>query len=350
MKFIRRIFLTIILFILVVAVCPLSFNFDSPKKNNASNLVYESFKDNQDVYVKDIAMLGAHDAFSSNINLTSKLDPCEDGIYSKPVIGDIIKGLTIRLSKTQLSGSYDLLTHGVRYFDVRLSYVDNEWYTKHVYLSDRLETYVLPMIKFLSENKGEIVIFDIQHAYLQDASYSTLWSYLANLEYNGISLLDFVNYNPREKSIGELKYRDVTLNGTKSGVIILAKDSSSIYHHDYNSSIRSSWHDKVRDEDMFAGIENEYEYLIENSNSYDDVFVVNQAQKTAQLNEQIVDTLFGWSLIDLANNFNAKLLDHIDFMKWFEVMPILMVDYSDSPKGDFNERVINKIKEYNATL
>jgi len=54
-----------------------------------------------DTRVVDIAMLGAHDAFSSNINLLSAPDPAESGIVKNKAVNAAFKGGLVRVLKAQ---------------------------------------------------------------------------------------------------------------------------------------------------------------------------------------------------------------------------------------------------------
>jgi hypothetical protein len=102
---------------------------------------------------------------------------------------------------------------------------------------------------------------------------------------------------------------------------------------------------------MLERIDAEYNTLKNNPSLDRDKFRVNQAQKSALFKgDRIADTLLGWSLLDLANNFNAELVNHKDFDGWLTVMPIFMTDYADSMKGGFNDKVIKKINAFNSAL
>lgn len=346
-KFLNNLLLTLIFLIIMILVYPYSFSFTKIKQGNYQNIIKESLKDNQDVLVTNIAMLGAHDAFSNKISLTSKVDPAETGIVSTPVINKIIKGMIVRQTKTQKSGTEKLLTNGVRYFDIRLSFVNNTWFTKHSLISDKLSTYLIPMIKFLSQNPGELVVLDFQHCYYGNSDYNNLIESIKNITYEGKNIFDFLNYVPLYTPLELLTYRLVTLNGKKSGIVMLIKNETTKYSYNYEKSIRSTWHNKITDEEMFNAINQENEYLKTHKLETIGKFKVNQAQKTAQLNNQIFNTIFGWSLIDLANNFNQKLVNHQNFDDWLKQMPIVMVDFSDSKKGNFNQLINQKLIEYN---
>lgn len=302
--------------------------------------------------VVDIAMLGAHDAFSDKITTKSKLNPAEtnDSFIGNKTFLTFADGIVTRLSRAQVSNADTLLKKGVRYFDVRIAFVENEYYTTHVFLSDKLETYLKEVIAFLQANPGEFVIFDIQHAYLGYKTFDDLFNYIDSVKVNGLSLLSFVAYDPTNIELGALTYGDVTASG--GGAVILAKTEQTAtmrYHYVYKDSIRSYWHEKNVKSELIKGIESEYANLAENASEYANMLRVNQAQLTGTFGgDTIFNTIFGWSLIDMANGMNKELIKHDNFKKWFKVMPILMVDYADSP--DSNATMNDAVIEYNKGL
>jgi hypothetical protein len=312
--------------------------------------------------VVDIAMLGAHDAFSHSIKADSAVDPgeAEDSLLRNETLGKFADGVFVRLARAQKSGAGALLTAGVRYFDVRLSYHEEDWYTKHGLISAKLSGYLDEIIPFLNENPGEFIIFDMQHVYLTDAvSYDDLFAYLETYEVEGVSLLDFIHYDPLTMPLGDLTYDAVTVSGAEAGLVVLANadaDASLPYHYERGNgdteviNIRSVWHETSDTETLLAGIRSEYDYL-EDTVIFDDILRVNQAQKTGALGgSDLWDTILGWSLLDMANHSNDKLVHEADFSAWLAAMPIFMVDFANSPQGDFNHLANTAFIAYNNTL
>lgn len=347
--------LSIILLLVAVLLFVGKSNFTFVKGNSAEkeyvNIMGAS-ELAQTTRVVDIAMLGAHDAFSDKITTKSKGNPAEtkDSFIGNKTFLTFADGIVSRLSRAQVSGADTLLKKGVRYFDVRIAFVDNEYYTTHVFLSDKLEIYLKEMIAFLQTNPSEFIIFDIQHVYLGEKNFEDLFTYIDSVKINGQSLLSFVNYDPRNLELGTLTYGDVTANG--GGVVILAKteqDETLRYHYVYKDSIRSYWHEKNVKSELIKGIESEYANLTENASEYKDMFRVNQAQLTGTFGgDTIFNTIFGWSLIDMANGMNKELIKHENFKNWFKAMPIIMVDYADCPSS--NEAMNDTVIEYNKGL
>jgi hypothetical protein len=86
----------------------------------------------------------------------------------------------VKQAKTQSGDVSQLLTGGVRYLDIRLSYLDDIWYTKHNYISGEFESIALNIISFLESNQGEFLILDFQH--INGVSYDSLEDYMLFFE------------------------------------------------------------------------------------------------------------------------------------------------------------------------
>jgi hypothetical protein len=306
----------------------------------------------RDVRIVDIAMLGAHNAFTDNISRRSPIDPHNTNKFVTSATASLVPGMISRQMKAQKSDAKGLLLRGVRYFDVRLTFYNNTWYTHHSMISAPLEVYLIQIIDFLSQNPGELIVFDIQHIRLDGNSFEDLWNFVANTTSNGRSLFDFVTYNPHNTPLDELTLGNATQHG--AGVVVLAKTPTfeGGFHYLYSASVRSKWHNKIRSKKMIQEIQNEYLLLMQNPELARNKFRVNQAQTTPNFNgfANSVSTLFGGSLVRRNARHNTVLLRHENFSDWLTALPILMVDFSDSPKNNFNVLAIEKINEFNRNL
>lgn len=347
------VFTLILGLLLFVGQSGFSFTADKFTENDFSGIMKANLTFNPRAV--DIAMLGAHDAFSHQISRGSKVDPQEDdgSILNNGIVKVLAGGMFVRLATAQKSGAAELFKRGVRYFDVRITRADDEWYTTHGLLSGKLEDYLKPLVEVLYLSPGEFIIFDIQHAYLGDKSFEDLFEYIASIKYNDMSLFDFVLYNPHSTPLETLRYNDITNDGLTGGAVVLAKTGqyAGCFHYKYADSIRSVWHEKNTQSEMLEGIDAEYNTLKDDVSLDRNKFRVNQAQMTGLFSgSAIINTIFSWSLLDMAADFNPKLAAHEDFQKWLSVMPIFMVDYSDSNKDDFSDKVVEKINLYNQSL
>jgi hypothetical protein len=321
-----------------------------------SRVVQEGINYNQNPMIQDIALLGAHDAFSHDIQLLSPLDPGEspDALVSQTPLRFLIGGVFVRYAKAQTVGTQQLLERGVRYFDVRVSFHDDQWVTKHGLISNPLHQYLLPMVSFLNEHPGEFVILDFQHVYLANQTYSDLIASIELMKVNNQSLFDFIHYST-QTPIHELTYDDVTQGKTQGGVLLLLNtpEEESHYHHysriAMDGNIRSNWHNTANLNTLMSRIQEEHlaiQALPERT-----FLSVNQAQRTSDFSlSGITDTLLGWSLITMAKESNARLMQEETWMDWFETMPILMVDFATSNHQGFNVLVNEAMIEYNLTL
>lgn len=353
--------------VLLIGTLFMPFSFSGSNKESSYEYVMRDGLKDSNPNVTMIAMLGAHDAFSNEIGLTSKPNVNEGGIVNNAIVNTIAKGLVVRMSKAQKASCKELLYSGVRYLDTRLSYLDGKYYTIHGYVSTDFEQVVLDVIEFLETHPTEFIIMDIQHFYVEsrngyevtDEEYANLFATMDRVQStSGNSILDFVHYDSLTDNLESLTYDDATSNQTQGGVIFTIKNDSISYAYDRDGdesgkvSVRSLWHEDNGTNTMISAINEEADYI---NSKYDEMkytFRVNQAQKTGFIiSAKLVKSLFAFSLLDLANNFNKVLVsDEERFNDWLVSMPILMVDYSNSTKGDFNNKANKLIIEYNKNL
>ncbi len=320
------------------------------------HVVQEGIANNQNPLIQDIALLGAHDAFSHDIQLFSPVDPGEspDALVSQTPLRFFMGGVFVRYAKAQTVGTQKLLERGVRYFDVRVSFHESEWVTKHGLISNQLHHYLLPIISFLNDHPGEFVILDFQHVYLANQTYSDLITSIDSMTVDNQSLFDFIHYST-QTPIHALTYDDVTQGKTQGGVVLLLNTSEeeSDYRHysrkAIDGNIRSTWHNTANLNTLISRIHDEHEAI--KALPERTFLSVNQAQRTSDFSlSGIADTLIGWSLITMAKVGNIRLLQEENWMDWLSTMPIFMVDFATSNHDGFNVLVNEAIIAYNLTL
>lgn len=274
----------LILFFLTLLM-PHTFVNKKAINDTYSNVLKDSVT-NMDALITDIALLGAHDAFSSKINMKSKPNVVENSLFGNKLVNTLGKGLVVRLSKSQTVGASSLFNAGVRYFDIRITKYEDEYYTTHGYLSDKLENYLQDLVECFAGVTGEYVVLDFQHYYLDDKSnysidileYNKLLDFIGTIKNSvGKSLIDYINYDTLTDSIGSLTYGKVTNNGSDNGVIIISKVKDNNLIYSSNDNIRSNWHETNSVNELLEGITEEYNSLKENPS---EKLVVNQAQLT----------------------------------------------------------------------
>jgi len=312
--------------------------------------------------VIDVAMLGAHDAFSSDIGYFSKVDSLSAASIQTGFTGALIKGFSVKQSKTQLSTATDLLARGVRYFDIRLTKEDasGDWYATHSYFSRPLSEDLAEIEAFLDDHPGEFVLIDIQHVYGVDyATDQDAFTEIGDvIEASG--LLDRAVRTDAGMELAELDYDDVTSGQTKGGVILFSKFATDDPRFwDYGTSIRSAWPDTDEAETAFAFLSDERDAILAGEaltgnqiagyvgiDSRSGIRVM-QAVLTMQLDaEGIVAAIGSWSLLAKARGFNADLVAREEFFTWLAAMPVVMVDYADTNHRGFNDDVMELILTY----
>lgn len=356
-----------IIFASLIATLFLPFSC-APKAKNDEKFDIVMDKISDDTLVTEVRMLGAHDAFSSDIGYMSRANPNQDDLITSGIVNKFAKGVVVRFSKAQNGSALDLLNGGVRYFDTRITLSGEDFYTCHGYLSNNFDYYLKDIIDFLDSHPSEFVILDIQEYFasgtkdgsLEAEDWDKLLLHLSETKgASGKTIIDFIRYDAKVDALKDLTVGQVTNNKNSGGVVILAKtsDYSEFYLRDSNAdyneereytSIRSYWHETNSTDELISGIDNE-EAFVEKMD-YSGLFVVNQAQKTAFImSGKLVRSIFGWSLTKMASKFNKELVkDEERFNKWLDEMPILMVDYALSSKGDFNKLANTYIIAYNS--
>lgn len=357
------------LFILSLILFPLilltqgSFSFILSRPTQDFNQVFEQADISSNAKAIEIKMLGAHDAFTSKITKYSPIDPGEDNdLLKNPLIKTLAGGFFVRILKTQNQNAKQLLKAGVRYFDIRLSHYNGHWYTKHGLISDKFDFYLSDLLTFLKHHPSEFLILDFQHIYFGESNWNNLLTYLTEFKVDGQNLFNYLAYNPSSVLLKDLTYGMMTNNQSKGGLILLANYDEVVYPSLKNAfylrgdgeegaiSIRSKWHNLANHPQFVDKINQETDFLLLNP-TYQDMLRVNQAQRTVDIpGEGTVDSLLGWSLLNMANYTNGKHIQNEHLNDWLREMPIMMVDYSNSMKNDFNLLINQKMILFNSQV
>ncbi len=324
--------------------------------------------------IVDIAMLGAHGVSSYNVKAGGKFGLGDvDGPMAK--FDPLIKGYTFRFAKTQTVDLKTILAQGARYLQIKCSlYSDGTWWGEHVLLSVPLEVIIKDLLDFLANSTGEVVLPMFEPVYLgEGGTLSDLHDYIATVQVDGKSLYDYVHYDAvnamhRDGAdgvmIGDLRYNDVTLKGTESGVVLLdSPDETKLnvdfihtgysefdkYFFDEDTNAFHPWHHRFDSNLLRDMIDSAAKEATEAK--YADMLRVNQTQGAFNTHIQDLDDMIGkWSLIDFANYHNPRVLDDPRFDDWLKAMPIVHTDYTNCNNKDFNKRINEKIRQYNQQL
>ncbi len=341
-KIVKRSLIALLFFILIINIPITSLNH-TETTNDYNNWMKDNLS--SDTLLIETKMLGAHDAFSSEINYASVPDVSADSIMTG-LPGALLKGYLIKQSITQKTDSEGLLKNGVRYFDVRLTYNDGDWVTKHNFVSGDFTLIASNLVNYLETYQGEFLILDFQHIDGLDYSSETDYQiFLTMLDDVGLLEYEYVN---NTKLLGEITYGDITNNATTSKVIIIDKFTKTDKEtYLYESTIRSSWANTDSFTETMTFLNEESSYVASTSD-LDNSFKVMQAVLTTQMDPQgIVDSLVSWSLIARADEFNNYLITTDDFNNLLETLPIVMVDYANCNTDDFVDNIMTIIIDAN---
>ena len=341
-KILKAVLIVFLLLILIINLPVVSVG------HKTSDLDYSNWMSetlDNDIRVVDIKMLGAHDAFSSDINFFSAPDKYADSIM-KGIPGTLLKGFLVRQSVTQITDANGLLRSGVRYFDIRLTYDEGTWKTKHNFVSSEFQQIANSITKFLKKNDGEILILDFQHINGVDYNSSNDYKLFSAmlLEYG---LLEF-NYFGGD-DLGNITYGQVSEDKGASTVIIIDKFKvKNKKTYEYDLSVRSSWANRDNFRGTIDFLNNEMRTINE-VHKYDDQFRVMQAVTTMQLSiPGILDSIRTWSLIERASKFNNALFNDNSFSDLINSMPIVMIDYCNSNDDNFLDNIMSDIIKWNS--
>ena len=318
-------FLLIVFMLLAIINIPLSFVSSKTTDTDYSNWMSENLTD--ETLIIDVKMLGAHDAFSYEIDNFSDVDEKSAESLMTGFTGRFIKGFSVRQSKTQMVSAAGLLYSGVRYLDMRLSYNDKEetYYTTHNYFSSPLNDVLKEIETFLENNPGEFIILDLQHVYGVD--YDNQDDFDKLFEYFEVAgVLDYA-YLDNVKELSQITYKDITSNKSKGGVILLSKFTcDNDYFWDYNESIRSNWANEDEYDKIITFLEAEKLNIL--LDSHYGKFNIIQGVATMEMSfKGILRSFETWSLLKRAREFNLYLLDYDGLEELLEVSPILMLDF-----------------------
>ena len=342
------IFLVFLIVLAFVAFTSIAF-VSRPNDVDFSSIIRDNVPLSANVI--DIAMLGAHNSFSHLIHRSSDIDPNEEPGIATSFVRHLAPGTISRFGRTQVSDAFELLHHGIRYLDVRLTF-DDGWYTENTMISAPFREYAEDVIRFLQANSGELIIFDLNDVRLGAfATFNQLWDYMATISINGQTLFDFVHITPYSQPIYELTLYDATNGGSSAGIIMFARTATNPadFHYFRDATLRSHWHEQRNTDGLVERVAIEHEYLL--LGNHDQLLRINQAMISPALaGSELVNSVLGWGYLRINERHNAQLAINPNIEDWLGTMPILKVGFSDSSRGDFNELIIERINAFNRGL
>lgn len=326
-----------------------------------------------DPRIVDIAMLGSHDAVTSEMSMSSPMDYHDrDTVLGR--LEPMSAGFQYRFGVTQRVNLYQQLMQGSRFLHIKYTNFEGEWYGTHAHITAKISEYVIQVLGFLAAHPGEILFLLFQPMYFGDKTYSDFHEWLSTVSLDGKTMCDYVNYGDADvmnkgeggARISELRYNDVTANGEKAGLVLLDRREDGIYkpEHDNGDSVydtkffdmdanaEHTWHSRSCSDILIEKIGETADKILASPEEYGNLLRVNQTQAafSGSSFKDVMCDIFSWSLLKIAENHNVKVLEHKDFDKLLSAMPVLQVDFVNSDAKDFNARANAKIRAYNEAL
>lgn len=319
----------------------------------------------------DIAMLASHDAVTDSIGTSTPIDLHDEG-SALDIIEPISAGMQYRFSKTQTVSIGKQLAQGSRFFHIKCTDYYGTWYGTHTHLCQTLESDIIEVLEYLSkeEAKGEIVTLLFQPMYFGDgATLDTMYEDINAIEYNGKTIFDYVYLNEVDQydagdggvRIGELRYNQLTQNGSEPGVVVLTRREEGVFKQewegkgelvqktfDMDNCSEHEWHSSIGTSRLIKKINAVCDRIAGDVTTMAKLRL-NQSQAALAIGSagELFDVIGHWSLLRFANKHNLELLENEAFERWLTYMPVFQVDFCNSDKGDFNSRVNAKIRTHN---
>ncbi len=305
----------------------------------------------REVPVSALCMLGSHDAFTDKINMDSALDTANQSFLTNADLVELLKGAYVKFAKAQADDVYVQLVSGVRYIDMRVSAIEEEFYNCHTLISDTLRNGLLLLLQFLEENSGEFFIVNIHKYYADDKDMSKLDAYMREVRYNGKNIFDYVRYDRSEKDFSTLTYNDVTENGSKSGVVLFSNASGSCEseHPVFSQFSRYTYMPgpvSIESPKVIAATVKNIPTALAKGTQY---LRVCQAQTIPQ-SDEIWETISSLSLLDKAMEHNDFFLQSESFDEILNAFPIMEFDYTTYNETGFVDGILEKMLQKNLSL
>ena len=319
----------------------------------------------------DLMWLASHDSFSDQITRSSKMDPVEikkGSPFALPGVIPLTKGIAARFSRAQNLNAMEQLNAGARMLDIRLTWYNNTYYTRHSIISGPFEPYLRQILRFLAdiESPGEIVFLYFLDIVLPEGKTKAhTLNWLAEIRENGKNIFDYVPYSTLDAAneprlAVDLRCNEVTNGGAQSGAVIFMREKElpqepyfdKIFSLD--ASFHAPWANQVRDSKMTAFYaEREAEAAARRAAGETDKFYIMQAQKTPCFHTaaDAIGAVRGWSLLDIAAHSNARLIEEGILDRWFNGdFQVILVDNVNCTRADFNYVINKKLHMYNAAV
>ena len=171
----------------------------------------------QNKSIHELVIPGSHDSFAYDFKI---LGPNESGMPR-------IANLFIKLwAKCQSKTIYEQLLMGIRYFDIRITKYNGEYYTIHSLIAIPVNQILHDILLFIDTFPTEKIILDFNHLYIDDVK----------------EFEEYLKFQIGDKAVSNNNNNIVAAIGTldKPLFVFVDDDNTSFFNSDI---LKSFWHD-----------------------------------------------------------------------------------------------------------
>ena len=171
----------------------------------------------QNKSIHELVIPGSHDSFAYDFKI---LGPNESGMPR-------IANLFIKLwAKCQSKTIYEQLLMGIRYFDIRITKYNGEYYTIHSLIAIPVNQILHDILLFIDTFPTEKIILDFNHLYIDDVK----------------EFEEYLKFQIGDKAVSNNNDNIVAAIGTldKPLFVFVDDDNTSFFNSDI---LKSFWHD-----------------------------------------------------------------------------------------------------------
>lgn len=269
--------------------------------SNWMNLLPEETKNKS--FIDNVILPGTHDSGAYKIDWQNSLNK---SVFPLTSLGGKIPGLNHGIEKWTVTQNLDIndqLNHGIRLFDLRVSYNkdDNKFYIAHTLVTEKLEPMLLDFKKFLDQHPSEAVVINIKPDFHHRATMIDKWQSLGAMlkEYLGPKLV-----LPAEQNMS----LNMMHASNKQAVVCLNGDTT-LYHADLANDFwlnqsHEVWLEKGSVADKLKEIDNYFHAPV-----FPSSHAINYINYTVTPN---ASTLINFTLSNTAHKLNSQMLEVIN--------------------------------------
>ena len=205
-----------------------------------------------------LALPGTHNSGSSTVG-NARNSPLlgEDSFLSKlhntRIIGSVVHRVAAQWSKCQRGTIKDQLKIGIRYLDMRITFLDDTFHLCHGFTGEQLAPVLTDIRQFIDDHRKEIVVLDMNHVYNMGHAEHVRLIQLIELKFEGVLF-------QRQRALPKLG--DMWHTG-KRVIVLLHPHPNKKFNYEnphiqsvwFPSFIQSPWHNTTSRSHLFERLD-----------------------------------------------------------------------------------------------